>query len=239
MDRIAVRLNAKEGKSAEAILDFFGAKGESESERWRDLLTILSDKREQALNSQNIGERLGNQQKPIDLTCNLRFSVKEQKRSKAGTVELVETFYCVYLRQGKPIRQIKLVSPVVCEICSILREQWSEEPEEEIIEAPANPTPVYVPTVAPTLSAPIRAPAITQPPKPTFKTIENYLQYAFLQNTDGSRICPFKDENENIGLSWKRVFPLMCERCRKENPEKSAQCKEIFAQVQATKIKQR
>lgn len=142
MSRISVRLDDKRAKSLSELYQLLGVTGECDADNFRDFVDRLQSKLVLAKDSQAIGKALGeHQNKPVDTTCNLRVQVKETVYHKVGT-EIVDRLYCLQFKEGVLKRQLKLVAPIVCEVCRLIREQLLEETQND------QPTeaPITVPT---------------------------------------------------------------------------------------------
>lgn len=148
MGVITFRLDDSGLKKLDAIFAFYGFTSQTATDNFVAMINMVHDLTMNRINSQIVADKLSeHQNKPIDTTCNMRIKVLQLVRVLAKgavkpTYAMQDIFYCVQWEKGKVKRQLKLVTPLVCEICSILREKWLETP---IIMPAPEPAPIRQP----------------------------------------------------------------------------------------------
>lgn len=213
---ISVRIDDKLAKQYEELLAYIGCTGENESELLRAFIQRLHDKLLMAKNSQAASDALGKHETtPIDTSCSLR--IRTEVTAKGKTQEF---FYCLFFKPNTPVRQIKLVSPAVCEVCCLIREQRMREPIKEIEPPISDVTEQGAVIAQPIYSEP--TPKKTKWTPPT----KEHLQKAFSYNKDGSKNCPF---------SYNPVWLTECAKCGDADPDKAAECKTLFRALKQPK----
>lgn len=145
MRKVSVRLDDARAKKLDQIYDFYGFTSATESDNLKAMVDMLHDLTQNRINSQAVSNKLAEHQDgKIDTDCALRIKASQLIKVLKGegtAYKYQDVFYCVQWEKGKVKRQLKLVTPLVCEICSLLKEKAAQEPdiiiEPEEIEQPA------------------------------------------------------------------------------------------------------
>lgn len=224
--QVGYRLKPDADKKLKAVFDKIGANSTTESDNHVALIEWAYTAVQQQQNSKAVGDKLS-ESGSIDVSCNMRTSRKELIRILGREDKPVYTeqtvSYCVQWEKGKVKRQLKLISPAVCTICSILRAKMAEQPEPELLEPeaeqPADIQPlVEAPRVV--VSAPAVAPVIEYKPQP--KTYKATVGWIPMQRTDGAKVCPFDSTF---------VYVNNCQACKRDEPQKFYQCCRVFMEA--------
>ncbi len=146
--QVSYRLDAERAKKLEQLFAYYGFTG-NDSEKHKAMLDMLFDVMLNRNNSQSVNDQLAKHPEGnISIECPLRVKVPQIVKVLKGEKVVYQNqdfFYCVQWEKGKVRRQLKLISPLVCQICTLLKEQMVNEPQviaepveiEESIASPA------------------------------------------------------------------------------------------------------
>jgi len=132
---VGYRLDDARAKKLDAVFAYYKFTDDRATANHIALLDMIFDLTENRINSQTVAEKQSDHQNhKVNTACNLRVSRKEIVRVLDKNADLAyeeqTVCYCVQWDKGKVRRQLKLVTDGVCEICSLLNEEYLKRQAE-------------------------------------------------------------------------------------------------------------